>query len=144
MSLILVFSKKLPRAHTESELDVLGVHRKLVKYVVHSSKSYFYTHKLPKQQSTSFWSQGILGVKVRKQNGAYGKKTSSLILVVLWLVLWLVLKLLWPNVLLELKDTLELSVKYVQKRKPRANFVKTRISTSQGAKCSWIAVLKQV
>jgi hypothetical protein len=28
----------LPRAHVESELDVLGVHRKLVKYVVHSSK----------------------------------------------------------------------------------------------------------
>jgi hypothetical protein len=49
-------------------LDVLGVHRKLVKYVVHSSKRkkfkkiYFSSHKLPKQQSTSFWSQGILGV----------------------------------------------------------------------------------
>jgi hypothetical protein len=38
MSLILVFNKNSPRAHTESELDVLGVHRKLVKYVVHSSK----------------------------------------------------------------------------------------------------------
>jgi hypothetical protein len=38
MSLILVFNKNLPRAHTESELDVLGVHEKLVKYVVHSSK----------------------------------------------------------------------------------------------------------
>jgi hypothetical protein len=38
MSLILVFNKKLPWAHTESELDVLGVHGKLVKYVVHSSK----------------------------------------------------------------------------------------------------------
>jgi hypothetical protein len=38
MSLILVFNKKLPRAHTESELGVLGVHGKLVKYVVHSSK----------------------------------------------------------------------------------------------------------
>jgi hypothetical protein len=25
-------------------------------------KSYFSSHKLPKQQSTSFWSQGILGV----------------------------------------------------------------------------------
>jgi hypothetical protein len=24
---------------------------------------YFSSHKLPKQQSTSFWSQGILGVK---------------------------------------------------------------------------------
>jgi hypothetical protein len=38
MSLIPVFNKNLPRAHTESELGVLGVHRKLVKYVVHSSK----------------------------------------------------------------------------------------------------------
>jgi hypothetical protein len=38
MSLILVFNKNSPRAHTELELDVLGVHRKLVKYVVHSSK----------------------------------------------------------------------------------------------------------
>jgi hypothetical protein len=68
MSLILVFNKNSPQAHTESELDVLGVHRKLVKYVVHSSKRkkfkkiYFSSHKLPKQQSTTFWSQGILGV----------------------------------------------------------------------------------
>jgi hypothetical protein len=38
MSLILVFNKNLPRAHTKLELDVLGVHGKLVKYVVHSSK----------------------------------------------------------------------------------------------------------
>jgi hypothetical protein len=38
MSLILVFNKNSPRAHTESELDLLGVHGKLVKYVVHSSK----------------------------------------------------------------------------------------------------------
>jgi hypothetical protein len=38
MSLILVFNKNLPRAHMELELGVLGVHGKLVKYVVHSSK----------------------------------------------------------------------------------------------------------
>jgi hypothetical protein len=38
MSLIPVFNKNSPRAHMELELDVLGVHRKLVKYVVHSSK----------------------------------------------------------------------------------------------------------
>jgi hypothetical protein len=38
MSLILVFNKNLPWAHTESELGVFGVHRKLVKYVVHLSK----------------------------------------------------------------------------------------------------------
>jgi hypothetical protein len=29
-------------------------------------KNYFSSHKLPKQQSTSFWSQGILGVKDRE------------------------------------------------------------------------------
>jgi hypothetical protein len=38
MSLILVFNKNLPWAHTELKLGVLGVHGKLVKYVVHSSK----------------------------------------------------------------------------------------------------------
>jgi hypothetical protein len=27
-------------------------------------KNYFSSHKLPKQQSTSFWSQGILGVSL--------------------------------------------------------------------------------
>jgi hypothetical protein len=60
------FNKNLPHAHMESELDMLGVHGKLVKYVVHSSKrkklkkKYFSSHKLPKQQSTN---QGILGVK---------------------------------------------------------------------------------
>jgi hypothetical protein len=38
ISLILVFNKNSPRAHTESELGVLGVHGKLVKYVVHLPK----------------------------------------------------------------------------------------------------------
>jgi hypothetical protein len=38
MSLIPVFNKNSPRAHTESEFDVLGVHGKLVKYLVHLSK----------------------------------------------------------------------------------------------------------
>jgi hypothetical protein len=38
MSLKLVFNKTSPRAHKESEFDMLGVYRKLVKYVVHSSK----------------------------------------------------------------------------------------------------------
>jgi hypothetical protein len=41
MSLILVFNKNSPRAHTESELGVLGVHGKLVKYVVYTSKKKF-------------------------------------------------------------------------------------------------------
>jgi hypothetical protein len=30
-------------------------------------KNYFSSHKLPKQQSTNFWSQGILGVKIQMQ-----------------------------------------------------------------------------
>jgi hypothetical protein len=38
MSLIPVFNKNSQRAHTESEFDMLGVHGKLVKYVVHLSK----------------------------------------------------------------------------------------------------------
>jgi hypothetical protein len=33
-----VFNKTSPQAYMESELDVLGVHGKLVKYVVYSSK----------------------------------------------------------------------------------------------------------
>jgi hypothetical protein len=37
-SLIPVFNKNSPRAHVESKLDVLGVHGKLVKYVVYLSK----------------------------------------------------------------------------------------------------------
>jgi hypothetical protein len=80
MNLIPVLNKTSPQAHIELELDVLGVPGKLVKYVIHSLKKkiekkkkiftkkklkkiYFSSHKLPKQQSTSFWSQGILGVK---------------------------------------------------------------------------------
>jgi hypothetical protein len=38
MNLIPVFNKNLLPAHTKSEFDVLGIHRKLVKYVVHLSK----------------------------------------------------------------------------------------------------------
>jgi hypothetical protein len=38
MTLIPIFNKNLPQAHTESEFDVLGIHGKLVKYVVHSSQ----------------------------------------------------------------------------------------------------------
>jgi hypothetical protein len=38
MNLIPVLNKTSLQAHTESELDVLGVHGKLVKYVGHSSK----------------------------------------------------------------------------------------------------------
>jgi hypothetical protein len=38
MNLIPVLNKTSPRAHMELEWDVLGVSKKLVKYVVHSSK----------------------------------------------------------------------------------------------------------
>jgi hypothetical protein len=38
MNLRPVFNKNSPWAHTESDLDVLGVYGKLVKYVVHLSK----------------------------------------------------------------------------------------------------------
>jgi hypothetical protein len=38
MNLILVLNKTSPQAHTESELGMLGVQGKLVKYVVHLSK----------------------------------------------------------------------------------------------------------
>jgi hypothetical protein len=38
MNLKLILNKNSPRAHTESEFDVLGVHGKLVKYIIHSSK----------------------------------------------------------------------------------------------------------
>jgi hypothetical protein len=46
----------------ELELGVLGVHGKLVKYVVHSKKkkiekkNHFSSRELPKQQSTNFCS----------------------------------------------------------------------------------------
>jgi hypothetical protein len=37
MSSIPVFNRNSARAHMESELDVLGVHEKLAKYVIHLS-----------------------------------------------------------------------------------------------------------
>ena len=37
MSLKLVLNRTSPQSHIELELDVLGVPRKIVKYVVHSS-----------------------------------------------------------------------------------------------------------
>jgi hypothetical protein len=66
MNLKPILNKTSP--HMELELDVLGVAIKLVKYVVYFSKriKFFFfnlsSHKLPKLQSTSFWSQGILWV----------------------------------------------------------------------------------
>jgi hypothetical protein len=39
MSLIHIFNKTSPWAHTESEVDMLGVHGKLVKYIVHFAQA---------------------------------------------------------------------------------------------------------
>jgi hypothetical protein len=41
MNLRPILDKNSPWAHTESKLDVLGVAKKLVKYVVHLSKRIF-------------------------------------------------------------------------------------------------------
>jgi hypothetical protein len=38
LNLLSILNKTSPQAHTELELDMLGVPRKLVKYVVHLSK----------------------------------------------------------------------------------------------------------
>jgi hypothetical protein len=38
------------------------------------------SHKLPKQQSTSFWSQGILGVKIHQVYGDVEVDTVFLLL----------------------------------------------------------------
>ena len=70
MKLIPILKKTSPRAHMELKLDVLGVHEKLVKYVVHLSKRkeidkkfIFSSYKLSKLQLTNFWFKRILGVK---------------------------------------------------------------------------------
>jgi hypothetical protein len=58
MNLQPILNKTSPWAHMELEFDMLGVPGKLLKYV--------FSHMLPKQQTTNFWSQGILGVKLVK------------------------------------------------------------------------------
>jgi hypothetical protein len=45
MNLKPILNKNSPRAHTELELDVLSVHEKLVKFVVHFSKRKKYFKK---------------------------------------------------------------------------------------------------
>jgi hypothetical protein len=39
MNLIPIFNRNLPLAHTKLEFDVLGIHGKLMKYIVHLSKT---------------------------------------------------------------------------------------------------------
>jgi hypothetical protein len=78
---------------------VLGVPGKLVKYVVHSSKKKlkklnFSSHKLPKLQSTSFWFQGILGIKITlnvtkctiEELGAILSQLLNAVNTILWLM----------------------------------------------------------
>jgi hypothetical protein len=63
MSLILDFSKNSPRAHTVSELGVLGVHGKLVKYVVHSSKRKKFKKIIFLHRSCPNSNRPVLGLK---------------------------------------------------------------------------------
>jgi hypothetical protein len=63
MSLIPIFNKKIPHAHTESELDVLGVHGKLLEYVVHLSKRKNWKKKIYLHTSCPNSNQPIFGLK---------------------------------------------------------------------------------
>jgi hypothetical protein len=63
LSLIPVFNKKLPRAHTELELDMLGVHRKLVKYVVHLSERKIWKKKEDLHTSYPNNNRPVFGLK---------------------------------------------------------------------------------
>jgi hypothetical protein len=59
MSFLPVFNKTSTQVHTESELNVLGVHGKLVKYVVHLSnkkliKFYFFHTGYPNSDQSVF------------------------------------------------------------------------------------------
>jgi hypothetical protein len=58
MNLKPILKKTSPWTHMESKFDVLCISRQLVKHVVYLSKrkDYFSLHKLPKMQSTRFWS----------------------------------------------------------------------------------------
>jgi hypothetical protein len=72
MSLIPVFNKTSPRAHTESELDVFGVPGKLVKYVVHSCKrkkweKYIFLHtSCPNSNRPVFGLKEFEGLRIHK------------------------------------------------------------------------------
>jgi hypothetical protein len=63
MSLILVFNKNSPWAHTQLELDVLGIHRKLVKYIVHSSKRKNWNKIIFLHTSCPNSNQSVFGLK---------------------------------------------------------------------------------
>ena len=94
MNLIPILNKTSPLAHMESELDVLGVPWKLVKYIVYSSKRknwkrIIFLHTSYKLQLISFFlSQWILGVKQGKWQ-------------IIWANAWLGVSFLAPANLLE-------------------------------------------
>jgi hypothetical protein len=80
MSLILVFQQKFATGSYGVGIGRAWCSRKA--YEICSSlvekknlkKNYFSSHKLPKQQLTSFWSQGILGVNASIHENRYYTK----------------------------------------------------------------------
>jgi hypothetical protein len=60
MNLEPILNKNPLGAQMESKLDVLGIAKKLVKFVIHLLKRkklrkiYFSSHKMPKEQMTNF------------------------------------------------------------------------------------------
>jgi hypothetical protein len=55
------FNRISPWAHTKLVFDMLGVARKFIKYIVHSSKTlkyYFISYKVLKHQTTNFYFKG--------------------------------------------------------------------------------------
>ena len=65
MNLVPILNNTSPQSHMELELDVLGVHKMLVYKKLKKIK--ISSYMLSKQQSTSFWSQRILGIKANKK-----------------------------------------------------------------------------
>jgi hypothetical protein len=63
MSLIIVFNKNSPHAHMELELGMLGVHGKLVKYVVHLFKRKNWFFKIFLHTSCPNSNRPIFGLK---------------------------------------------------------------------------------
>jgi hypothetical protein len=77
LNLIPVLNKNSPWAHTESELDMLGVHIKLVKNLVHLSKrkngkKLFFNSLAAQATNDQFLVSRNLGVEVETQLGHVG------------------------------------------------------------------------
>jgi hypothetical protein len=65
MSLIPVLNINSPQVHMESELDMLGIHGKLVKFRPKEKieKRILFFTQATQTAINQFWSQGILGIK---------------------------------------------------------------------------------